>query len=146
LAKGDEWDVFEYEWNMARLLWATLAANTYQNFEQTIKNVVVEGLVLHTRILIEILLSNKGEPDDIVLSELMPTFNSSHIAALRAAYGESKTVHAPRWLFNKMLAHATAHRANTHDYIVPLRAVWPHIFAIMAELATHTPAPPFSCQ
>jgi hypothetical protein len=137
MAAGDEWTVLRYEWNMARLLFAYLLPQKYDALELTLQNAVVECLVLHTRILAEILLSDGKGADDIRLERLLPGFQSKNIERLKSAYGAGKG--SPRWQFNKLLAHATLHRSDSHDYVHATNAVWPHILKIMDEVKLARP-------
>jgi len=144
MASNDVWDVFEYEWNMARLLAHYVAEPVHSGLEWTLQNVVVKGFVLHTRILTEILLSSGPRRDDIRLCDLLPNLNSRHVDSLRTAYGDSKTPHSPKWQFDKLMAHATTHRSDSHDYLVALQAVWPQIEKVMKDVLVTNP--PFKRQ
>jgi hypothetical protein len=137
MAAGDEWIVLRYEWNMARLLFAYLLPQKYDELELTLQNAVVECLVLHTRILAEILLSDGKGPDDIRLESLIPGFQSIDIERLRSAYGSGNG--SPRWQFNKLLAHATSHRSESHNYVDATSSVWPHILKIMRDVKSAGP-------
>ena len=103
--------------------------------ESVLQNAVVESLVLHTRILTDILLSKKGGTDDIVLSDLLPGFSSPVLAKLADTYGKRDIEKSPCWQFNKMLAHPTKHRSSSHEYLPALRAVWAHIALLIEEIA-----------
>src|SRR5580704_18327373 len=112
---------------MARNLSRIMSENRWAAYERWAKNAIVESLVLHTRILSDILLGKKTQPDDITVTDLIPGFSSTHTASLAAAYGDSKTVGSPCWQFNKLLAHATSHRSDSHEYLPALKALSPHI-------------------
>jgi hypothetical protein len=139
MAIGDEWTVFKYEWDMAVGLAAYLQPDPHAKRDPILTNAIAECMVLHSRILIEILLSHGSQPDDINPSKLIPGFESRHIASLETAYGENRTENSPRWQFNKLLAHATTHRGEKHDYVDAINAVWPHILKIMQDIRLPNP-------
>ncbi|HEV3301978.1 MAG TPA: hypothetical protein VG055_20150 [Planctomycetaceae bacterium] len=122
---------------MARNLSRVIAENEWELWDQWCKNAIVESLVLHTRILTAILLS-EGRADDIKVKEVIPGFESAHVDALRAAYG-ADVEGTPHWQFNKLLAHATIHRSEGHEYLPALKAVSPHIMRIMEDVRRTNP-------
>lgn len=128
--REDSWRVVDYEWAMASKLWRYLAAEDLQQYDLVLQNAVVESLVLHSRILVEILISKGYGDDDIRLDKLLPSFSSHKVSELEDVYGRSKDHGTPCWQFNKLLAHATIHRDDSHDYIEPLNKIW----RVMAEL------------
>lgn len=124
------WSVFDYEWKMASELWRYLSPEELGRYDLAIQNAVVESLVLHSRILVEILISKGSGDDDIRLDKLMPSFRSVKVAELTKVYGRNNDNGTPCWQFNKLLAHATTQRKVSHDYIEPLKKVW----HVMTEL------------
>ncbi len=135
LGKG-VWEVFEYEVMMFR---DTLKYKPQINFsdkeiQRVIQNALTESLILHTRILIEILISKGGSPDDITLYKLLPAFDSGKIAVLKKAYGISTQENTPCWRFNKLLAHATSERSTSHDYSDDIVQLTPIIESILKEV------------
>lgn len=98
------------------------------------QNAVVEALVLHTRVLCEILLARAARKDDITLPRLLPAFASTSVATLDAAYGGPNDEHTPCWQFNKLMAHATTHRSDSHEYLPALKAVLPIVARLLQEV------------
>jgi hypothetical protein len=133
--------VFDYERNMALDLFDIMNGSAFQTFERTLKNAVVESLVLHTRILCDILTSKSSRDDDITLRKLLPAFTSPHVDELKAAYGNSSAVDTPCWTFNKMLAHPTTHRSHTYNYASALNSIWPTMLSLLTQIdAVSNPA------
>ena len=135
---NDRWVVYDYEVGMWRDMCNLLCVNNpiFGNLCLSIKNAVVESAVLHTRILVDILLSRGKNLDDINLSNLVPSLQSTNVEKLRNAYGDGKQESTPCWEFNKMLAHATSHRSRSYDYSGALNSLRPLIDALVAEIAT----------
>jgi hypothetical protein len=107
-----------------------------------IRNAVAESLVLHRRILIELLISKDNGPDDITLQTLMPDWIKTPkakqlVSDLQQAYGDSKTPDTPCWVFNKLIAHATLERSNFHDYSSVLNVVEPPVNYLLIEIKKH---------
>jgi hypothetical protein len=100
-----------------------------------INNALTESRVLHTRILIEFLLSEGNYDDDIKLKDLEPKWAENEglklINRLKDAYGDNKNPEDPRCVFNKMLAHATSKRTDKFDYTPYLNKVDPIILEIL---------------
>jgi hypothetical protein len=142
MAKGDEWIVFKYEWDMFCNSTVIIAQNKWTGWDLWSKNAIVESLVLHTRVLTDILLSKTQNSDDIKITDLIPGFSSPLLASLQTAYGDSKTQGCPCWQFNKLLVHATRHRSNSHDYLAALKPVCSLIVRIVAEIRATSPTPP----
>jgi len=139
MAAGDEWQVFHYEWAMVRNL-VRRTKERWDSLNLWCRHAIVESLVLQTRILADIFLPTpKSKPDDIKITDLIPGFSSPHTASLAAAYGDSKTVGCPCWQFNKLLAHATRHRGNSHQYGPALAEMWPHIERIIEDIKRTNP-------
>jgi hypothetical protein len=128
------WEVFDYERNMSVALWNRLVDSNFHALPWEVKNAIVESLVLHTRILADILTSKSKYTDDITLQKVLPTFVSAHIASLTTEYGRQSDVDKPCWQFNKLMAHPTTHRSNCHDYLPALETVWPHLAAVLSDI------------
>jgi hypothetical protein len=106
-----------------------------QKFPQPIQNAIVESMLLHLRILVDILLSRGSGNDDINLTDLLPGFKSSLVAQLKTAYGDSKTVDCPCWHLNKRLAHPTQIRSSSYNYDHVLHALGPLVMQLLDEIA-----------
>ncbi len=104
-------------------------------FKLPIQNAVVESLLLHLRILVEILLSKGSDADDIKLTDLLPGFTSPLIEKLRVDYGTRAAVGSPCWTLNKMLAHPTHLRSNSYNYDPVLSVMLPTIWPLLDEIA-----------
>lgn len=130
-----EWDVFDYEFTMARVLCNQLAPERFSELSPILQAAVVESLVLHTRILADILLSKKGGTDDITLQELLPGFSSPSVAELSAVYGTQGVKESPCWQFNKLLAHPTTNRITAQQCLPALTEVWTRIGPLIVEIA-----------
>jgi hypothetical protein len=96
-------------------------------------------MILHTRIIVDILLSRGKKPDDIKLSDLLPEWSESdiakkHISDLKTLYGNWNMRGTPCWIFNKFLAHPTRWRTNRYDWSSVLNQVDPIIYAFLIEL------------
>ena len=101
------------------------------------KNALVEALMLHTRNVVDIILSRGVKDDDIQLKHIAPGFNSSLIDKLRKAYGDNKTKDDPDpcWIINKRIAHPTTKRLKyITDYIDLIEKINPLLLAIFKEL------------
>lgn len=133
---ANPWVVFDYELDMFRAMCGLLnTGNTdYTQLRHHVRNAVVESAVLHSRILADIILSRCKMPDDIGLDALLPGFTPRSLGALQAAYGNSTTAGCPCQTFNKMLAHPTMLRSDSHDYSPVLNKVGPLIDAIVQEV------------
>jgi len=149
-ADDDPWIVFDYEIQMyfeTRNLLRHLSLNKPNDVINTItKNATVESLLLHTRIVTDILISKGSEKDDIVLKNLLPEWCNSEsgktlIDKLKAAYGKRDEDNSPCWIINKMLAHPTRWRTDRFDYSKPLNKIEPLIFDVLSgiEQVTHRP-------
>jgi len=56
------------------------------------------------------------------------------IRDLRKLYGTAQKLGSHCWVFNKMMAHPTAHRGHSYDYTEILRSLGPPIQEIIAEI------------
>jgi hypothetical protein len=98
--------------------------------------------VLHTRNLCDFCTSERG--NDIKPSDLFDDYDAdpkyerlrSLIEHLREQYGDWKTQGAPRWVFDKMLAHPTKERRTSFDYTRSLNRVLPVLNDIIGEMET----------
>ncbi|TVQ00305.1 MAG: hypothetical protein EA381_07695 [Planctomycetaceae bacterium] len=137
-SSNDPWVIFDYEVGMFRSMCQLLMDGNveYQSLPIAIKFAVVESAVLHTRILVDILLSRGSESDDIKLSALAPTFTCSEIDQLRQSYGGRKEKNSPCWIFNKKLAHATDQRSDRCNYSAQLNRLAPLINNIVNQVTT----------
>jgi hypothetical protein len=111
-----DWAVYDYEASMYVDLLDLCAKGQHKLHPHPVPNAIVESLLLHTRILVDILLSRDGEPDAVHLSKLLPGFDSPEIGALRKVYGSTKDSGSPCGIINKRLAHATTIRSDNFDY------------------------------
>ena len=111
----DPWRVFDYEVDMFEKTLGLCRCDALKSFDHPIPNAVLESLLLHTRILCDILLSRGRDPDDIKLKGLLPGFASSEIKKLELAYGKSDMKDTPCRHLNKRLAHASIVRSAA-DY------------------------------
>lgn len=142
-ASDDPWIVFDYEIQMyfeTRNLLRHLKNKDANNLINLItKNATVESELLHTRIMIEILISQGSENDDITLKDLMPKWYSTEnakllIGKLKNIYGKRDEKDSPRWILNKMLAHPTKWRTDRFDYGQVMRKIEPVVFEILSEI------------
>lgn len=72
IANAIEWNVVDYERNMAVSLMWYLNIEIFEKIPSELRTTVVESIVLHTRLLCDILLS-RVEGADITLNRLLPT-------------------------------------------------------------------------
>lgn len=140
----DPWVIFEYE---IQMYWHTRAAianrlHPATELELTIKNALVESSMLHTRVLVDILLSKGSMPDDIHLDHLLGGRTSPELDAtiesLRTAWGNRTSVNTPCWTLNKMLAHGTSLRSDTFDYGSLANAVDPYVWNAIHQIVDIT--------
>jgi hypothetical protein len=132
MGHDQEWGIIDYEWDMVVGLTNWLPKQ--DQLDRHLKNAVVESLVLHTRILTDILLSRSKRTEDIQLTTLMDSFKSPTIAELEVAYGNGSVEGTPAWQFNKLLAHATTHRSDSYDYLGALKIVLPIVEKLLGEI------------
>ena len=117
---NEPWEVFEYEILMFFETQKLLIGCTLKDQNnKIIRNVVIESLILHTRLLCDILLSRSKYPDDIVLSDLVHDSQlielTKEFSDLQNVYGGSKDRTSPCWVFNKLIFHPTTHRPRNKD-------------------------------
>ena len=96
----------------------SLSRSDYQAwFSRPVNNAIAESLLLHTRILMDILKSKTSQDgDDIKLTDLLPGFAPSRLQQLTELYGDRNTEGSPCWTINKYLAHPTKLRTDSHEY------------------------------
>ncbi len=106
-------------------------------FPQTVSNAIVESMLLHLRILVEILLSRGFDPDgdNIKLAELLPAFKSPLIEELGNRYGKRGSLGTPCWTLNKMLAHPSRLRSDSYHYDPVLKVMLPALLPLLDEIA-----------
>jgi hypothetical protein len=92
-------------------------------------------MLLHLRILVDILLSRGAGNDDIHLTDLLPGFKSSLVTQLKTGYGDNKTIGCPCWELNKRLAHPTQIRSTSYNYDHVLNALVPVVMRLLDEIA-----------
>ena len=110
------WAIYDFEQDMFKEMLRLGTTVECQKFPQSVQHAIVESMLLHLRILVDILLSRESDKDDIKLTELLPGFQSPLIKQLKATYGSSKKVGSPCWNLNKRLAHATQVRSSRYSY------------------------------
>jgi hypothetical protein len=134
----DPWDIVAYEAKMLFGLCEVLGDPAAQPGNDLVANAIVESACLHTRILIDILLSkDSGRGDDIRLDQLVPGFRPPSVDRLRIAYGHARTQGSPCWTLNKMVAHPTLKRGTSHDYTGVIRQLLPLIEAVWQDVQSH---------
>jgi hypothetical protein len=133
--ENDPWGVFDYEVDMLR---GTMEICTHcaHVFSWVIQNAIFESLLLHTRILCDILLSRRkcSKGDDIILEMLLPDFRSPKIQELDKLYGESTDEGKPCWIINKRLAHPTLVRSEGYNHSPWMNQLMPVLFSLVAEI------------
>jgi len=141
--QNDPWTVFNYEVEMFFLTRSEIPAHLppQSTADQVIRNALVESSLLHTRILADILLCRGSAPDDIHLTHLLASGESSprlatSIALLKSAWGDRNAEGSVCWTINKMLAHPTLWRTDRYDYGSVANRVDPHITAAIEEIAS----------
>ena len=131
------WVVYDYEVEMFRQTLDACTTGACRWFQYPIPNAIVESMLLHLRILVEILLSSGADPDgdNIKLADLLPNFESGLIEELRTKYGNRKMIGSPYWTLNKKLAHPSLLRSDSYNYDFVLRTVVPIILPLLDEIA-----------
>ena len=129
------WDVYDYETDMLKETLRVCQTEAFKTLQHPIPNAVVESMLLHLRILVDILLSRGSDDDDIKLTDLLPSFQSPLIDELRNSYGNHKSVGSPCWTLNKMLAHPTLLRSGSYSYASTLITVLPLIVPLLDEIS-----------
>jgi hypothetical protein len=128
------WVVYDYEVEMFTQMRNVLMMGASKTYDPLSINAIVESMLLHLRILTEILIS-KGYLNDIKLKDqLLPKFESPRVDELRVKYGKSDDVGTPCWTLNKMLAHPSLLRSNSYDYGPVLDILVPSILPLLEEI------------
>jgi hypothetical protein len=133
------WVVYDYEVNMYMQMSALCMNGCRSHFSLPIQNALAESLLLHLRIVVDMLLSKGSDDDDLTLTDLLPGFTSQHIGKLKSAYGTRSIKDSPCWTLNKMLAHATVGRADKYDYTRILQPLMPIIASLLLEIEKARP-------
>ena len=107
----------------------------YEGLARPVQIAVLESALLHLRILTDILLSRGTKSDDINLSLLLPGFTPTDLGQLETAYGGPKVTGSPYWTLNKMLAHPTTNRSDSHDYKDLLNTMCPIVGSLIDEIS-----------
>ncbi len=130
------WTVYDYEVDMFSQTWDMCLMGANKTFRYPISNAIVESMLLHLRILVDILISKGSSPDndDIKLKNLLPKFDSVLIGTLRIKYGTRSKVRSPCWTLNKMLAHPSMLRSNNYKYDDVLNIMVPCIMPLLDEI------------
>lgn len=111
-----DWTVYDYEVDMFKGLLSLCRSDIFEQHSRYVQNAIVEALLLHTRILADILLSRDSASDAVTLKTLLPGFEPSRLAELKRLYGTRNVEGSPCWTLNKHLAHSTNVRSDSHDY------------------------------
>jgi hypothetical protein len=128
----DKWTVYDYEVDMFKAT-HELSRSDYRIWHSRhVNNAIAESLLLHTRILSDILLSRNNR--DLNLKKLLPDFNSSYLDELRSRYGDADSEHSPCWTLNKMLAHPTSYRSDSFDCTSLFDEIKPAIYLVLEEV------------
>jgi hypothetical protein len=117
---GQYWAIYDYEVTMFMQMSALCMNGCRNHFSVPIQNALVESMLLHLRIVVDMLLSKGSEDDDLKLTNLLPGFTSKHTERLKSAYGTRNTAGSPCWTINKRLAHATVGRAEPMAHYTPI--------------------------
>lgn len=131
------WVVYDYEVDMFKQTLSACSIGAHKTFQHPIPNAIVESMLLHLRILVQILLSSGSDPDgdDIKTTDLLPNFKSLLIDELRDRYGSRRMARSPCWTLNKMLAHPTLLRSGSYSYDSILNTMLPLILPLLDEIA-----------
>src|SRR5579872_1069885 len=128
------WEVYDFELSMFSQMLHFGTTEECKEFPPPVQNAIVESMLLHLRILVDILFSRGSGKDDINVTDLLPGFKSSLVVQLRIAYGDGKTVGCPCWHLNKRLAHPTQIRSSSYNYSHVLNALVPLVMPLFAEI------------
>ena len=139
MANSDEWVIFKYEVDMFRATLSLCNNGSKEFFAQAVQNALVESLLLHARILVDILLSRSPGSDDVTLFQLLPNFTSPDLYELKTLYRSWRDPGSPCWILNKMLAHPSSLRSDHYDYSAPMQRLAPCIMKLIAQIEEHIP-------
>jgi len=127
--------VYEYEADMFKgTLTLCSGSDVTASYSRYVANAIVESLLLHTRILIDILLSRDSGADAVSLTTLLPGFVPARLGELRDLYGSRNIVESPCWTLNKRLAHSTNVRSDSFDYTRMVNDLRPAIQQCLDEI------------
>jgi hypothetical protein len=136
------WAIVNYEAQMLFKLCGLINAEDFDTRQPLVANAIVESTCLHMRILIDILLSSdSGKGDDIRLDQLIPGFQHDSVNRLRTAWGKPNEVDSPRWTLNKMIAHPTTKRKQSHDYTGLIKGLLPLVEELWRALQEYLSRP-----
>jgi hypothetical protein len=130
-----DWTVYDYEVDMFKSMYVHCRSDVLASYSPHIRNAIVESLLLHTRNIVDILLSRDTEPDAINLKTLLPGFSPTQLGALAKLYGSGKAVGSPCWTLNKMLVHSTSLRTDHFNYTAMLETLRPVTSSCLDEIA-----------
>lgn len=128
------WAIFDYERSMGTGIQLFLRPDMHPMLPEPLRNAAVESLILHTRSLVDILVSKNRQEGELTLNHLLPDFESPHLHQLRQVYGDVSTPGSPCRKFNDLLMHASRPGMLLEDYLPALKAVWGHIEALVKEI------------
>jgi hypothetical protein len=130
------WVVYGYEVDMFNEMRGACELGLGNTYPPHIANAIVESMLLHLRILVEILLSRGPDPDgdNIKLTDLLPGFKSPLIQELGDRYGNRGIERSPCWTLNKMLAHPSRLRSHTYTYDPVLKVMLPVLLPLLDEV------------
>ena len=132
------WEIYDFEQDMF-MQTLRLATGECNKFPHPIPHAIVESMLLHLRILVDILLSRGGRDDDIRLTELLPDFKSPLIEQLNTTYGGSNDADSPYWNLNKRLAHATKVRSSPYNYNYLTQPLLPIVLPLLNKVEEARP-------
>lgn len=128
------WTVYDYEVEMFNSTLGLCKTGTCTSYPHPIPNAIVESLLLHTRILVDILLSRDTASDAVILRILLPGFGSPKLGELKDLYGRPNHVNSPCWTLNKRLAHSTSFRSDKYDYAPMMSKLEPLMSSLLTEI------------
>lgn len=136
MAKPDKWATFEYE---RAMFYELLKAADRENLEKLklprcLRMAAAESLLLHMRVLAELILSLGTHDDDLGLEELLPGFTPTGLQELKDRYGTSSENSKPHWIINKLMAHPTLLRESSYDYSQVVEVLAPALMRCLDEI------------
>jgi hypothetical protein len=142
----DAWRAFEYE---VQMLHETRGRLSRRIADGIVHNALVESSLLHTRILVDALLSRGRETDNVNLRKLLPGPSISRgiraaVGMLKMSYGSRRRRGSPCWTLNKRLAHLTDVRGDSFNYRQLYAALDPLVLAALREVALVAKRPALS--
>jgi hypothetical protein len=129
------WVVYDHEVSMLKELTNIMKSEDWRtDYSKTVSDAIVESTCLHTRILVDILISKSNRDDDIAIAKLLPDDSFQSVDDLSKYYGKSDEPNTPCWLINKKIFHPTTKRSSEGDYTKQLNELLPKIFSIHDEI------------